>query len=248
MSSQPRAGDSITQSQLFAYLFRAPQAGDWLRYQLNAGANTILTKTVGFGAPDPDAAPGGAFIEISTASLALTGAPAMPAGSVGGSVVWKMFVDAADFTDPLHRYSITGSAFKIGDGLFRLRDSITLGTPLHGVPLQTLLWSGLVPLDDSRQGIVAQNRPQDLIVSGHTLHCADVAVDFPEAGLPAGGRFPAQRIETWQSPDVPLGTVRVRTTVMGQTYSADLIAFGRGTYHATITAPLDSMAPFPGSK
>lgn len=247
MSLQPRAGDSITQSQLFAYLFTAPQPGDWLRYRLSAGANTILIKTMGFGQADPqNKTP--AYIEISTTSTAVLSVPTMPAGGVGGSVVWKMYVDVSDFTDPLHSYTITGSAFRIGDGVFRLRGSATLGTPTRGVPLQTLLWSGLVPLGDTRQGTVTKNVPRDLRIAGHTLHCADVAVEFAETALPAGGSFPAERIETWQSPDVPLGTVRVRTTLMGQTYGADLIGFGRASYQPIITQPLDGMAPFPGSQ
>jgi len=246
-SLQPDVGSSITQSELFAYLFTAPQPRDWLRYRITSAGDTMIMKTVGFGQAQVhnDVQ---AYIEITAASQPILRSPTMQSTNVGGMVVWKMFVDARDFVDPQRTYSITSSAFKIGDGIFRLRNASMLGVPTQRVPLQTLLWSGLVPIDDSRQGTVSKNQPQDLSVQGQIIHCVDVAVDFPESALPGGGRFPAERIEAWQSPDVPLGTVKVRTIVLDETYDANLVAFGRGDYRSIINQSLDVLAPFPGSK
>ncbi|MDQ6780158.1 MAG: hypothetical protein M3Z37_03260 [Candidatus Eremiobacteraeota bacterium] len=246
MSLAPKVGDTITQTQMFEYLFTGPGAGDWLRYRLSTSSDTIIFKTIGFGPPDEDANTG-AYIEIDTESVPITSAPTLQTTNVGGAVVWKMYVNANDFTDPLRLYSIGDSAFKIGDGFFRLRHSMIAAAPAPEVSLHTLLWSGLVPLDDSRQGVVRTVTPRDVKVRGRELHCTYIAVDFKELRLPAGSQFPSERIEIWQTPDIPVGTERIRTTVLGHTYDAELVAFGRGSYHPIIDRPIAGMAAFPGS-
>jgi len=244
---QPHVGDQLTQTELFSYLFTSPQTKDWLRYRVRSGGNTLIYKTIGFGRADADEN-GHASIEITTSAVPVLGSPVGAAGSVGGATVWKIYLDAADFIDPMRQYHIAASAFKIGDGVFRLEDSKTLGPPTQTVSLQSLLLSGLLPLDDDRKGIVADVAPEDVTVAKTALHCVRIGVDYPQRPLAGGGNFPAEHIETWQSPDVPLGTVRVRTTVMGQTFTAELMAFGRGSYRPVLTQALSSMAAFPGSK
>ncbi len=53
-------------------------------------------------------------------------------------------------------------------------------------------------------------------------------------------------METWQTTDVPLGLVAIRSSTGGATYDVDLTGFGRGNYHSLIDRAFDSIPYFPG--
>jgi len=243
----PQVGQTITQTDLFGYLFVAPQAGDWVRYRVSVNGNPVATKTIGFGTGTLGATQA-AFFEIQTQTSGLVSSPVASQSVAGGTITWKMFVDAPDFNDSLRLYSFAGGIIKIGDALFRLG-----GDPSKPVPatyhqtLQSLLLFGLLPMPDSRAGIVVSSRPENVSIRGVTLNTVHTIVDFPPRDIGGSTGLPESRVETWQTTDVPLGLVTVRVTTNGGLFSVDLTAFGHGTYHGIITQDIDAVPYFPGS-
>lgn len=246
MNLAPKAGASITQSELLGYLFVAPQAGDWLRYRVSVDGNTILVKTIGFGV-DRFGDGNSAFFEIRTQSSGLIASPVDSHTVAGGTLVWKMYVDASNFDDSTHLYSFVAGVIKIGDALFRLGNGP--GQPLASAyhqPLQSLLLYGTLPLPDDRAGTVTASQPEDVGINGNTVHTVHTTVDFPARNMGTATGLPQATVETWQTSDVPLGLVTIRTTTNGQTYSVDLTAYGRGDYRSTIDRQFESIPYFPG--
>jgi hypothetical protein len=245
-STAPAPGDAITQSELFAYLYDAPQSGDWVRYRVSENDETILTKTVGFGVErlgDSDAA----FLEIQTQSTGIIDAPVQSHSVAGGSFVWKMFVDAPNFDDVTRLYSFQAGVIKIGDALFRLgSDPSHPVLPAYHQSLQSLLLYGSLPLPDKRDGTVVASAPEDLVVGKVTVHAVHTSVDFTASKIGVAAGLPPLRIEAWQTPDVPLGIAAVRATTNGNVYRIDLIAFDHGSYRSAIKARFDSIQDFPG--
>ena len=246
MSLAPQRGQTITQTDLLGYLFVAPQRGDWLRYRVSADDKTILTKTIGFGVErfgDSDSA----FFETETQSPGLTGSPVEAHSIVGGTLVWKMFVDTQNFNDSEHLYTFVAGIIKIGDALFRLGDGPGMPlSPAYHERLQSLLLYGTLMLPDDRQGTVSASTPQDVEVDGKTVHTVHTTVDFAAQTIGMAAGVPAARIETWQTTDVPLGIVTIRSTTNGHVYSVDLQAYGHGSFRSVITQPFETIRYFPG--
>jgi hypothetical protein len=246
MSLAPQRGQTITQTDLLGYLFVAPQRGDWLRYRVSADDKTILTKTIGFGVEhlgDSD----NAFFETETQSPGLIGSPVEAHSLVGGTLVWKMFVDTQDFNDSQHLYTFVAGIIKIGDALFRLGNGPGLPlSPAYHERLQSLLLYGTLTLPDNRTGTVTASTPQDVEVNGKTVHTVHTTVEFAAHAIGMAAGLPAARIETWQTTDVPLGIVTIRSTTNGHVYSVDLQAYGRGSFRSVITQPFETIRYFPG--
>lgn len=246
MTLAPKPGDAMTQSELLTYLFAAPQSGDWLRYRVSLDGSTILTKTIGFGA-ERFGSDNAAFFEIQTQSSGLIAAPVESRTAAGGSLVWKMYVDAANFNDGTRLYAFVAGVIKIGDALFRLGTAPAHRLqPAYHEPLQTLLLYGTLPLPDDRSGVVQASEPEDVTIGPSSVHCVHTTIDFPARDLAAGAGLAAARVEAWQTPDVPLGLVAIRTIMNGRVYSVELTAFGRGTYRSAIDEPFESIPMFPG--
>jgi hypothetical protein len=246
MSLAPKTGDAITQQELLGYLFVAPQPGDWLRYRVSVNGNTLLGKTIGFGVDHLDGADD-AFFEIQTQSSGLISSPVESQSVAGGTLVWKMYVDAPNFDDSARLYTFVAGVIKIGDAFFRLGSGP--GQPLspaYHQPLQSLLLFGTLVLPDNRSGVVAQSQPQDVTLGIQTLHTVHTIVDFPARDIGSATGLPQARVETWQTTDVPLGLVAIRSTTDGTTYSVDLTAFGRGSYRSLIDRQFESIPYFPG--
>jgi hypothetical protein len=241
----PKPGDAITQSQLLDYLFVAPQAGDWLRFRISIDSNTLLTKTIGFGAEQLHDAQH-AFFETQTQTTGLVGQPVEAHQVAGGTLIWKMFVDAGDFNDAQRRYMFVAGVIKIGDAVFRLGTGPgqPLAAPAQSV--QSLVLYGALPLPDDRSGVVRSSVPEDKHVAGAELHTVHTIVDFAARGIGMATGLPQARVETWQTTDVPLGVVAIRSTTNGHVYSIDLTAFGQSTYRSVITEQFDTIPLFPG--
>jgi len=243
----PRAGQSVTQTDLLSYLFVAPQPGDWLRYVVSVNGNPIVAKTIGFGSELLHDQPA-AYFEIQTQQPALRGVPVSMQHVAGGSLTWKMYVNAADFTDGTRTYAFAGGIVRIGDSYFRLG-----GNPLSppeaasSQTLQSLLLFGLLPMPDARSGSVVASEPEARTVDGRELQTVHTTVDFSPNALGTVAGLPGSRVETWQTSDVPLGLVSVRVTENAGVFSMDLLSFGRGSYREQITRGIDTVPYFPGS-
>ena len=243
----PRAGELVTQSDLLGYLFVAPQPGDWLRYVVSVNGNEVVTKTVGFGAEELHQKQA-AFFETQTQMPPLASVPVSMQPAVGGTIVWKMYVDAPDFDDSSRQYAFAGGIIKIGDSLFRLGGSpYSPSSAASAQSLQSMLLFGLLPMPDARYGTVVASQPQDVSVDGITLHTVHTTVDFSQNGMASAAGLPATQVETWQTSDVPLGLVTVRVTESGSVFSMDLVSFGRRSYQEQITQSIDAIPYFPGS-
>jgi hypothetical protein len=235
MPVQPKIGERITQTDVFGYLFTAPSNGDWLSYRFSHDGRLVLTKSVGFGS-DGSGPATMAYFETKTQMESLTGSPVHSFAVAGGSLVAKMYVDAADFSDVSRRYSVVAGAVRVGDATFTLDPARQDGAAVLDVPLQTLLLSGALPLPDDRLGTVVDVSPEDTSVEGRVVHCVHVTVDFPPSQTPGSTSLPAARLDAWQSPDVPLGTVAWKTTLAGDVFDARLVAFGRASYEPVISS------------
>ncbi|MBC5806599.1 MAG: hypothetical protein DLM53_04580 [Candidatus Eremiobacter antarcticus] len=235
MSVRPEIGDRITQTAVFQYLFAAPGTGDWLRYRFSHNGRPVLTKNVGFGS-DRIGAASEAYFETTTQLQPLTDSPVHSFPVAGGTVVTKLYVNAADFSDPARRFSVVGGAVRIGDATFTLDPKTRDAASALDVPLQTLLLSGALPLPDERLGTVVGAAAEDVNVQGHPVHCVHLTADFPPSRISGATDVPALRLEAWQSPDVPLGTVAWKTSVGSDVFDVRLVAFGRASYRATISS------------
>lgn len=241
----PKAGDTITQSQLLGYLFVAPQSGDYLRYRVSIDGNTLLVKTIGFGAEELHDAQH-AYFETQTQTAGLVGQPVEAHQVAGGTLIWKMFVDAPDFNDAQRHYAFVAGIIKIGDASFRL--STGPGKPLSAPAqsVQSLVLYGTLPLPDERTGTIARAEPEDIQVGSTVVHTVHTIVDFAARPVGMATGLPQARVETWQTPDVPLGVVAIRSTTNGHVYSVDLTAFGRSSYRTVINERFDDIPIFPG--
>jgi hypothetical protein len=105
---------------------------------------------------------------------------------------------------------------------------------------------GTLPLPDNRSGTVAASIPEDVRIGRRSVHTVHTTVDFAarDVGLATG--LPQARVEMWQTPDVPLGIVAIRSTMNGHVYRVELVAFGRGAYRSIIDKPFESIPYFPG--
>jgi hypothetical protein len=195
----------------------------------------VLTKNVGFGS-DRMGAASEAYFETTTQLQSLTGSPVHSFAVAGGTVVAKLYVNAADFSDPARRYSVVAGSVRIGDATFTLDPKSHDAVSALDVPLQTLLLSGALPLPDERPGTVVGAAAEDVNVQGRPVHCVHVTVDFSPSRTSGATDLPALRLEAWQSPDVPLGTVAWKTSVGSDVFDARLVAFGRATYRPTISS------------
>jgi hypothetical protein len=243
----PQTGSSITQTDLFGYLFVPPQPGDWLRYDISLNGNLLVTKTIGFGA---DNLPSGrsAFFEVQTQTPGLAAVPVSSQAIAGGNITWKMFVDAPDFNDSLRQYSFAGGVIKIGDSFFRLGEGpVTSTTSSYHQTLESLLLFGLLPMPDAREGTVLASQPEDVQLGGATLHTVHTTADFSQRSLGGETGLPQTRVETWQTTDVPLGLVRFVVAESDSVFTMNLVAFGRNSYHEIITKDIESVPYFPGS-
>jgi hypothetical protein len=245
-SIAPHSGQTITQTELLAYLFTAPQPGDWVRYEIRVDGKMVETKTVGFGVETLDATPA-AFFEIQTQTPALLALPESSQQIAGGNIAWKLYVDAPDFNDSLRRYTIAAGIIKVGDAYFRLGGSALSPLPSYRQTLQSLLLFGLLSMPDGREGVVAGSQPEDMYVAGRTVPVVDTTVDFSARGLGGSTGLPPARVEAWQTTDVPLGLVAIKLTQGGSVFSMTLTACGRRSYRAVITRGIDTLPYFPGS-
>jgi len=245
MLVSPKPGDTITQSQLLDYLFVAPQAGDWLRYRVSIDGSTLLVKKIGFGAEQLHDAPH-AYFETQTQTAGLVGEPVEAHQVAGGTLTWKMFVDAADFNDARREYAFVAGIIKIGDAVFRLGTGP--GQPLSAPSqtVQSLVLYGTLPLPDDRPGVVTSSTPQDIRIGDSVVHTVHTTVDFAAHDIGMATGLPQARVETWQTTDVPLGVVAIRSTTNGHVYSVDLTAFGRNSYRSLINEQFDTIPLFPG--
>jgi hypothetical protein len=243
----PRPGQSLTQTDLLSYLFMSPQPGDWMRYDVFVNGRPVVTKTIGFGAESLHGTQS-AYFEIRTQTPALEAVPVSMQPVTGGAVVWKMYVDAADFNDSGRLYSFAGGMIKIGDSLFRLGGNpLTAQSKAGAQTLESLLLFGLLPIPDDRTGTVVASLPEVHKIGDVVLQTVHTTVDFSPNDLGMAAGLPASRVETWQTSEVPLGLVGIRVTQSGSVFSMNLAAFGRGTYHEQITSNIDTLPYFPGS-
>ena len=95
-------------------------------------------------------------------------------------------------------------------------------------------------------GFVSASVPQDVTVKGATLHTVHTTVDFAARDIGLANGLPKARVEAWQTTDVPLGIVALRSTTNGHVYRVDLTGFGRDSYRSVITGPFDDIPLFPG--
>lgn len=241
----PQPGAAITQSQLLGYLFVAPQPGDWVRYRVSVDGDTLLVKTVGFGAETLHDAQH-AYFETQTQTTGVVGQPTEAHQIAGGTIIWKMFVNAADFDDAQRGYAFVAGIIKIGDASFRLGTGPgqPLSAPAQSV--QSLVLYGALPLPDDRVGTIASSQPEDKRLGSSVVHTVHTIVEFAAHPVNMATGLPQARLETWQTTDVPLGVVAIRSTTNGHVYSVDLAAFGRSSYHSVITGPFDDIPLFPG--
>ncbi|HEV2037994.1 MAG TPA: hypothetical protein VGQ96_05240 [Candidatus Eremiobacteraceae bacterium] len=245
MELAPKAGETITQTQLLGYLFVAPQRGDWLRYRVSVDDSEILVKTTGFGVGRLRGSDT-AFFETETQTPGLINSPVQTRMVAGGNLVWKMFVDAPNFDDATRLYTFAAGVIKIGDGLFRLGSGQGEPVPAYRQTLQSLLLYGTLPLPDNRPGVVESSKPEDVRIGGRTVHTVHTTVDFEARAIGMATGLPEARVEAWQTTDVPLGLVTIRSTTNGHVYSVDLIAYGHGSYRAVINQQFESIPYFPG--
>lgn len=243
----PHPGQQVTQTDLLSYLFTPPQPGDWLRYEIAENDRLIVTKTVGFGA-EPLHDKQSAYFEIQTQTPALEAVPVSMLPATGGIVVWKMYVDAADFSDTTRLYTVAAGIIKIGDQLLRLGGNpLVTHSSASAQSLESLLLYGLLPIADTRAGTIVASQPELHKVGKLNVQTVHTIVDFSPNDLGMAAGLPASRVETWQTTDVPLGLVGVRVTQSGSVFSMNLVAFGRGSYREVITHSIDTIPYFPGS-
>jgi hypothetical protein len=208
--------------------------------------NPLLVKTVGFGV-ETIQDKSSAYFETQTQTSGLLNVPVQSQLVAGGNLIWKMFVDAPNFNDSSHLYTFVAGIIKIGDGLFRLGQGPSQPlSPAYHEPLQTLLLYGTLPLPDNRDGVVVSSQPEDVDISGRTLHTVHTIVDFPARSIGIANGLPQERLETWQTTDVPLGLVTIRLDTNGNRYTMKLIAYGRGDFHSAINSQFDAIPYFPG--
>ncbi len=246
MTLAPKAGEQITQTDLLGYLFVAPQRGDWLRYRISVDGSTVLVKTVGFGV-EPLGDADHAYFETLTQTPGLVASPVESRTVAGGNLVWKMYVDATNFDDATRLYSFVAGIIKIGDAIFRLGSGP--GQPLpasYHQSLQSLVLYGTLALPDDRPGVVSSSQPEDLEVSGKTVHTVHTTVDFAAHDVAMATGLPKARVEMWQTTDVPLGIVAIRSTTNGHVYNVDLIGYGHRSYRSVINQKFDDIPYFPG--
>jgi hypothetical protein len=243
----PKAGQTVTQSDLLGYLFVPPQPGDWLRYDIAVNGNVVTSKTIGFGV-DGISSGRSAFFEIRTQTRGLHSVPVASQTIAGGNIIWKMYVDAPDFNDSLRQYGFAGGIIEIGDSYFRLGGGPTNSGIANGrQSLQSLLLFGFLPMPDARSGTVVFSNAEDLTLGGVTLHAVHTVVDFSRRSLGTVTGLPQAELETWQTTDVPLGLVRAVIKQNGTVFSMSLSGFGRRSYREMITKDMNSVPYFPGS-
>jgi hypothetical protein len=88
------------------------------------------------------------------------------------------------------------------------------------------------------------SEPKDMTVGSITVHATHLEVSFQSVTV-AGVSVPSARIDVWQSPDVPLGTVASSGAILNVSRSSTLDAFGRGNYRSAIGVRLDVLRASP---
>ena len=222
-------GASISDRQLFAYLSYPVSPGDWVRYRVEFADGSTVDKTVGFGRERI----GGAstlFIETHVRAQPVSGLPAETTIGIGTDAVLKTYVTGPAFGDLAHVYGVVSSALKVSGFEYEI-------PPGAGASYSVL--TGAVDASP-RYGTLRSIGAVDMRLGHTVVHSTRLVASFPAAALPAGGVDLAMTVEIWQSPDVPLGTVAIKS---GGSRFVDwrLIAFGRGGYRSMFSKTLDQI-------
>jgi hypothetical protein len=231
-------GDSVSLADLYGYLSALPQPGDWVRVRVQGGG-AITSVTTGFGVESV----GGTrtlWIETRVEAQSVSGGVVMTSTNAAPPVISKTYVVGNSFGPFGSSYEVIATVAAIGDKAFRMNDRAadSLGVAPAGPPSTFSLTDGL-PFA-GRQGTVLVIEPKDMNVGGTVVHATHLVVSFPSVSA-AGVAVPSTLIEVWQSPDVPLGTVASKGSMLGVTLSSTLAAFGRGDYRSAIGVGLDTL-------
>jgi len=235
-------GDSVALADLYGYLAALPQPGDWVRVHTQEGG-AVTSVTTGFGAESV----GGKrtlWIETRVDAQMVSGGGVMTAANPAPPVVSKTYIVGDAFGPFSATYEVVATVAAIGDKAFRMNDRTAdaLGVAPSGPPSTYSLADGL-PFP-TRLGTVLISEPKDMTVGGITVHATHLEVSFPSVAV-AGVAVPSTRIDVWQSPDVPLGTVASSGAILNVSRSSTLDAFGRGNYRSAIGVSLDSLRGSP---
>ena len=222
------AGDSITDRQLFAYLSYPIAPGGWVRYRIVFADGSTVDKTVGFGSESVAGRPT-LFIETHVRALPVTGLPAESTVGIGTDAVLKTYVAGSAFGDLARTYGVFTSALKVS------------GFEYEVLPGSGATYSVLTGAVDAspRFGRLRSIGAVDMRI-GRTVHATHLIAQFPSRSLPVGGIDLPITIEVWQSPDVPLGTVAIKSGG-GRYIDWRLVAFGRSGYRSMFSKTLDQI-------
>jgi hypothetical protein len=235
-------GDSIALADVYGYLAALPQPGDWVRVRTQAGG-AVTSVTTGFGAESV----GGKrtlWIETRVDAQMVSGGGVMTSANPAPPVVSKTYIVGDAFGPFSATYQVVATVAAIGDKAFRMNDSAANvpGVGVSGPPPTYSLADGL-PFP-TRLGTVLITEPKDMTVGSATVHATHLEVSFPSLTV-AGVAVPSARIDVWQSPDVPLGTVASSGAILNVSRSSTLDAFGRGNYQSSIGVSLDVLRASP---
>jgi hypothetical protein len=235
-------GDSVALADVYGYLAALPQPGDWVRIRTQAGG-AVTSVTTGFGAESV----GGQrtlWIETRVDAQMVSGGGVMTSANPAPPVVSKTYIVGDSFGPFSANYQVVATVAAIGDKAFRMNDRAAdvPGVGVSGPPPTYSLADGL-PFP-TRLGTVLITEPKDMTVGSVTVHATHLEVSFPSVSV-AGVSVPSARIDVWQSPDVPLGTVASSGAILNVSRSSALDAFGRGSYRSAIGVSLDVLRASP---
>ncbi|MDQ2816781.1 MAG: hypothetical protein M3T49_01045 [Candidatus Eremiobacteraeota bacterium] len=216
-------GDRISQTAVAGYLFFAPAPGDWVRYSVTIDGKPALIKTVGFGR-ERFGAKDLLYVETRLQTPPVTGLPVPSSNQLSADAVEKTFIDADNFGLIDAVYDAVATLEKVGDSVFYL-----------AAPKRFTLLPGF-PLADTRSGQLTAVQPEPLRVGNKTVQTVHLSVAFAGDAVTGGPTVEPFGLQSWQSPDVPLGTALMEATLAGHEYRIALMDFGRGAYSSAIPA------------
>ena len=222
------AGDSISDRQLFAYLSYPVAPGDWVRYRVAFPDGSTVDKTVGFASERVDGTPT-LFIETHVRALPVSGLLAETTVGVGTDAVLKTYVIGSTLGDLARTYRVLTSALKVSSFEYEV-------SPGNGATYSIL--TGAVDTSP-RYGRLRSINAVDMRIGRIVVHATHLVAEFPSRSLPAGGIDLPIAFDVWQSPDVPLGTVEIKSGG-GRYIDWRLVAFGRG-YRSMFSKTLDQI-------
>lgn len=222
-------GDSISDRQLFACLSYPVASGDWVRYRVVFADGSTVEKTVGFASERVAGTPT-LFIETHVRAQPVSGLPAETTVGIGTDAVLKTYVIGSTLGDLARTYRVLTSALKVSSFEYEVS------------PGNNATYSILTGAVDSspRYGRLRSIAAVDMRVGRTVVHATHLVAEFPLRSLPAGGVDLPITMDVWQSPDVPLGTVAIKSGG-GRYIDWRLVAYGHGGYRSMFSKTLDQI-------